>query len=319
MSRIFSDSFQRVTARIDRAHERQPKVDTRQAKTDFEQLLRDIEKSHGSKELPSAPPAPRPLETPPSDMLSNLTFHEQVGFDSQTVGELQPPPKRQVSREEAGSLSVKSLLDSVKSAAPAAPPRAPQLISGQWTRDGASGEVSLNQDEIKDVIHTAGKYHGVDPTLTLAVARAESAFDPRAVSSDGHDSKGLFQLLDSTGRDMLSRFGVGEDYDPFNPSQNSFLGVGYLRRLHDIFSENSTLTRQLSTHPARSAADLEKLAVAAFNTGEGNVARAQARALAAGKDPSLYSSVEAYLPGQTRDYVARVMRYRLAMNDEGTA
>jgi soluble lytic murein transglycosylase-like protein len=55
---------------------------------------------------------------------------------------------------------------------------------------------------------------------------------------------------------------------------------------------------------------LEKLAVAAFNTGEGNVARAQDRAAASGEDPAAFSSVEPYLPPQTKAYVERVVGYR---------
>jgi soluble lytic murein transglycosylase-like protein len=93
----------------------------------------------------------------------------------------------------------------------------------------------------------------------------------------------LFQLLDSTGKELLEQLGIDDDYDPFDPALNSYLGVGYLRRLHDTFSKETKLTNNLSTAPARTADDLEKLAIAAFNTGEGNVARAQEKAAQEGK------------------------------------
>ncbi len=319
MSRIFTDSYERLTARIDQSHERRSSRASKDAQKDFSRVLADIEKGNDNSVIKDAAPSTAPSVGPAEDTLSNLTFREQVGLNSPAVADIQAPPRTLVSVEDLKQESVKITKGDVKDTAQNAVPLAPQIISGQWTRGGAVGKISLNDTDIKEVIHTAGKYHGVDPHLSLAVAQAESSFNPEAISSDGHNSKGLFQLLDSTGRDMLTRLNAGDDYNPFDPTQNSFLGVGYLRQLHDLFSQNSTLTGELSTYQAKSSADLEKLAVAAFNTGQGNVARAQARAAAEGKDPSLYESVESYLPSQTRDYVTRVMEYRLAMNGPNTA
>ena len=66
----------------------------------------------------------------------------------------------------------------------------------------------------------------------------------------------------------------------------------------------------MRTVPVSSAENLEKLAVAAFNAGEGNVARAQARARSFGKDPTEFSSVEPFLPASTRSYVQKVSQLR---------
>jgi hypothetical protein len=168
-------------------------------------------------------------------------------------------------------------------------------------------------DAIKEIITTAGKYYGVDPNLSLAVAQVESAYEPSAVSKDGHHSKGIFQLLDSTGRTMLDHVGLEERYDPFDPAQNAYLGVGYLRKLHDIFSEETDLGANIRTEPARSAEQLEKLAVAAFNAGEGSVARAQAKAKALGKNPGDFSAIEPHLPASTRLYVRKVTQLKQAL------
>jgi soluble lytic murein transglycosylase-like protein len=149
---------------------------------------------------------------------------------------------------------------------------------------------------------------GLDPTLTQAVVSAESSFNVRAVSSDGHASKGLFQLLDSTGKTLMSRANTtGQTYDPFNPDMNIDLGTSYLRYLHDIFKADTKLPQQLQTRAAADGVSLEKFAVAAFNAGEGRVASAQSRSEKSGKDPAQYDHVAPFLPRSTREYVAKVV------------
>ncbi|MCB0360506.1 MAG: transglycosylase SLT domain-containing protein, partial [Bdellovibrionales bacterium] len=192
-------------------------------------------------------------------------------------------------------------------------PATPQIIGGGWTRVKAGYRpIALGRAEVEGLIRSTGRFHQVDPNLSLAVAEAESSFDTNAVSKDGHHSKGLFQLLDSTGREMQGLLGVQEAYDPFDAPQNAFLGIGYLKRLFEMFGKETVLTRDLTTHPARTADDLEKLAVAAFNAGQGAVARAQRKALLAGEDPGSFRAIEKHLPAQTRAYVGRVFEYRLA-------
>jgi soluble lytic murein transglycosylase-like protein len=85
------------------------------------------------------------------------------------------------------------------------------------------------------------------------------------------------------------------------------LGTSYLRYLHDIFQTPTDLPNDHRTRSAADKASLEKLAVAAFNAGEGRVASAQHRAERAGKDPSHYDEVAPYLPESTRNYVSRVI------------
>ncbi|NLF25705.1 MAG: transglycosylase SLT domain-containing protein [Deltaproteobacteria bacterium] len=163
---------------------------------------------------------------------------------------------------------------------------------------------------VGNIVQRAGLSHKIDPSLGMSVAEAESSFNPVAVSSDGFASKGLFQLLDSTGREMHAQAGLQVKYNPFDPQQNVHLGVGYLRKLHDIFSRATTLPNKLTTVPAANSASLEKLAVAAFNAGEGRVAAAQQRAARAGLDPSQYDHIESYLPDITKKYVVRVMQLK---------
>lgn len=165
-------------------------------------------------------------------------------------------------------------------------------------------------NEVSKLVSAAGLKHGVDPALSIAVVAAESSFDAAAISSDGHESKGLMQLLDGTGRHLLKHAGLESQYDPFNPSLNIDLGVGYLRKLHDTFSTPTALAPTVTTVAAANSSSLEKLAVAAFNAGEGRVAAAQERAQKAGLNPALYLDVESYLPQSTQEYVQKVLKLK---------
>jgi soluble lytic murein transglycosylase-like protein len=92
--------------------------------------------------------------------------------------------------------------------------------------------------------------HGVDPLLVHAVVRAESGYDPKAVSPKG--AAGLMQLMPETAR----RYGVA---DRFDPATNLEGGVRYLRHLLGMFGGNVAL------------------ALAAYNAGEESVLRAGGR------------------------------------------
>lgn len=117
--------------------------------------------------------------------------------------------------------------------------------------------------EFNHHIAAAATAHGVSVDLVRAVIQVESDFDQLAVSSKG--AQGLMQLMPFTAR----RFGVS---DPFDPRQNIFGGVRYLRFLLDLFQGNVAL------------------AVAGYNSGENAVLR--------------YGGIPPYK--ETRTYVEKV-------------
>jgi len=71
-------------------------------------------------------------------------------------------------------------------------------------------------------IDEAAGLHGVDFPLIKAVIRAESAFDPKAVSKKG--ALGLMQIMPQN----LEAFRI---HDPFDPWQNIMGGARYLKSL----------------------------------------------------------------------------------------
>lgn len=111
----------------------------------------------------------------------------------------------------------------------------------------AEGQKAPDGPWSRQIFETARR-HYVNPAVVAAVVRAESAFDPRAVSRKG--ARGLMQLMPATAR----RFGVGPE-DIFDPARNLDAGVRYLRWLLDRFDG--------ALH----------LALAAYNAGEGTVDR----------------------------------------------
>ena len=82
------------------------------------------------------------------------------------------------------------------------------------------------------IIKNIADEHGVSAALVQAVIRAESNFNPRAISNRG--AIGLMQVMPSTAR----RHGVS---NPFDPQSNIIAGVRYLRSLLDMFQNDETL------------------------------------------------------------------------------
>lgn len=297
MTSIFTRGFDDILERINSSKRSASTTVTQKA--DFSKVLESKSLESVEKERTSHRPEPRLLEfAEPATHLTNMDAGEIKNVSIQGPGRFAIPPEETL-------LSVKDPAETVKISAP----EPPEVLSVRWASQPV--QISFEKHELKAMISSAGRFHGVDPSLGIAVAQAESSLQVDAVSQDGHASKGLFQLLDTTAQDMMRLHGMeNETYDPFDPSLNTFLGMGYLRRLHDLFSTESQLTRNTRTVGAESAASLEKLAVAAFNAGEGRVARAQAKVQAEGGNPADFGSVEPHLPASTRAYVRRVFEFK---------
>jgi len=124
---------------------------------------------------------------------------------------------------------------------------------------------------------------GFDPLLIAAVMRAESGFDPRAVSPRG--AVGLMQLMPETASWVARQLGMGEVTrdDLFDPSINVQLGIWYLAHLRDSFGGDLVLT------------------LAAYNAGQTRVRRWVSQ-----RDEELVEAED--LPwSETRRYVRQVL------------
>jgi hypothetical protein len=111
---------------------------------------------------------------------------------------------------------------------------------------GPAAARPVRGSEFDAIIADHAQANGLSPVLVRAVIEAESAFNPRAVSSVG--AMGLMQLMPGTAKDL----GVS---DPFDPVENIRGGTSYLRQLLDRFDGDV------------------RLALAAYNAGPGAVER----------------------------------------------
>jgi len=99
----------------------------------------------------------------------------------------------------------------------------------------------LSEEELEPVISRFSRQHQLHPALIRAIIKAESDFDPRAVSRAG--AVGLMQLMPQTAVKLHVR-------DLYDPEDNIGGGTKYLRQLLDRFRGNLPL------------------ALAAYNAGE---------------------------------------------------
>ncbi len=89
------------------------------------------------------------------------------------------------------------------------------------------------RNKYDDLIVKASERFGVSFPLLKAIIKAESDFDPRAVSKKG--AMGLMQI-------MPKNFKLLGLKDPFDPTQNINAGARYFRQLYDRFDGKLALS-----------------------------------------------------------------------------
>src|SRR5215831_8176407 len=133
----------------------------------------------------------------------------------------------------------------------------------------------FTQREIDAAIGNAAARHNVDANLVRALVKVESNFNPNAVSRKG--AMGLMQLMPATARQLKVT-------NPFNPEENVDAGVRHLKQLLESYGGDV------------------KLSLAAYNAGQGSVARS-------GGVPHF---------AETRNYVKRITNLYFGGSDGST-
>lgn len=96
-------------------------------------------------------------------------------------------------------------------------------------------------------IAEASRRFGIPPAWIVAVMRAESAGDVRAVSSAG--AMGLMQVMPDTWAELRVRHGLGRN--PYDPRDNILAGTAYLREMWDRYGDIAAMLAAYNAGPAR--------------------------------------------------------------------
>lgn len=163
-------------------------------------------------------------------------------------------------------------------------------------------------EKFRELIASHSRRYGIDEPLIYAIMEQESAFNPMARSSAG--AYGLMQIVPRYGGRDANGYVNNRDVEPkpyelYDPDFNIQLGVGYLKKQMEVYFEGVTDRKNLML-----------CAIAAYNTGQGNVYYA----LTGSRSPKgasqrvnaltydrLYRHLKVYLPcAETRDYIQKV-------------
>lgn len=128
------------------------------------------------------------------------------------------------------------------------PPSVPSFTAHRFTQEETfrNAVQRLSKPELRRLIGLFAERYEVEPALIEAVVKAESEYDPKAVSRSG--ARGLMQLMPETAK----TFGVRDLHDP---EENLRAGILHLKKLLQKFQGDIGL------------------AAAAYNAGEGAVTR----------------------------------------------
>ena len=140
--------------------------------------------------------------------------------------------------------------------------------------------------EYREAIATASAKYDIDPYLISAIIYEESKFSPSSESKVG--AIGLMQIMPETGRWIANKQGRSFTVDNlYGPNANVDMGCWYFRFLRDKYAN-------------------DKLALAAYNSGDKNVDRW----LADDKHSTVDEVIEKIPFEETRTYVLRVLKTR---------
>ncbi len=160
-------------------------------------------------------------------------------------------------------------------AVPSANIRAARSAAAEVNQTNFAPGKAFSAQDIDAAIDQAASRHNVDPNLVRAVIKVESNFNPNAVSRKG--AMGLMQLMPQTARQLRVE-------NPFDPQQNVDAGVRHLKQLMESYGGDVKLT------------------LAAYNAGQGAVARS--------------AGVPHF--AETRNYVKRITQLYYGGSDPGS-
>ena len=130
------------------------------------------------------------------------------------------------------------------------------LLSGLVLAPGATGSAlaqtipavrTVSANLHAAFVTEASQRFGIPEHWIIAVKRAESAGDVRAISSAG--ALGLMQVMPATWTELRARYGFGRDL--YDPRDNIHAGTAYLREMYDRYGNVPAMLAAYNAGPAR--------------------------------------------------------------------
>jgi len=242
--------------------------------------------------ITAAPPG----STPAVQAVPVMQAHTHSGTASLSVGlssspeQMTPDPQARIAPE---LLAAQDLWGRLRRGF-AMPPLEHDLVNVHARRLAASGFMATRADRIRLylplIIEELEQRHL--PLELALLPMVESALNPQARSPVG--ALGLWQFMAPTARRFELRTSRLVD-DRKNLRQATRAGMDYLAKLHAQFGD-------------------WHLAMAAYNWGEGRVAKAVARQRARGL-PADFNALAPFMPAETRNYVPQIMALAHLVSD----
>lgn len=183
----------------------------------------------------------------------------------------------------------------------------------------------------RTALENASRHFDDKDALTVntleAIYGQESSFGKNRRNRGMSGAAGDFQLERKTAKRMGLSVGEKND-DRFNVDNASAASAKYLKQQDKFFSERTKISENISTTAIGNSTERKKFVIAAFNAGEGRIAKAQKLTKEVGKNPTKWDDVKEYLKpaGATsskskeiQEYVDKVLEYELIFSKKSKA
>jgi len=186
-------------------------------------------------------------------------------------------------------------------------------------------------DHKREALENASRYFDNEDALTVntleAVYGRESSFGTQMRERGIDGAAGHFHLKKATAQEYDLTVTKKND-QRFDIDDASSAAARYLKDLNTVFSKKTTLIKDIITTSVRSMVERKNFVLAAYNGGQGRIARAQEFAKQAGKNARLWSDVKKFLElaGATeakakeiREFVEKVLHYEVEFASKSPA
>ncbi len=175
--------------------------------------------------------------------------------------------------------------------------------------------------EIK-ALENASRHLGKNNIFTVhtleAIYGQESVFGTQLRKVGMAGAASYFHIEKQTAERYI-KFKITKNNDPrFNIDDSAVIAIRYLNEIYRAFGKETTLSYNLKTITIQNTSERKLFAIAAYNAGEGSIARAQQEAKNDGKNPEKWDEVKNYLeaagikPSKAKeiiDYVKTIIEF----------